>query len=122
MSALQLNDGTFWEPDQADVLKWVQLYPGIDVHQELNAMCGWLDSNPKKRKTKRGIKRFCTSWLQRAQDKGGSGLTRSNDMTKTRDMTTLDDLTHDFMDSESFRINMLAKHAQYFRDGKRYTE
>ena len=46
-----------------------QLYPAIDVEQEFRKMCGWLDSNPRNRKTARGIKRFITGWLSRAQDK-----------------------------------------------------
>ena len=32
-------------------------------------MKGWLNSNPTKRKTRRGIKRFINSWLAREQDK-----------------------------------------------------
>lgn len=46
-----------------------QLYPAVDVEQEFRKMYGWLDSNPKNRKTARGIKRFITSWLGRAQDR-----------------------------------------------------
>jgi hypothetical protein len=38
----------------------------------------------------------------------------------TRDMTHLDDLTHDFMDSEPYRQAMLKKYGQYFKDGRRY--
>ncbi len=45
------------------------LYPGIDVEQEFRKMYAWLDSNPRNRKTNRGIKRFVTGWLSRAQDK-----------------------------------------------------
>lgn len=45
------------------------LYPAIDVEQEFRKMYAWLDSNPKNRKTERGIKRFITGWLGRAQDK-----------------------------------------------------
>lgn len=35
-------------------------------------MRGWLDANPQKRKTKRGIKAFVVRWLAKEQDKGGS--------------------------------------------------
>ena len=34
-------------------------------------MTGWLDANPKRRKTKAGIRSFITSWLAREQDRGG---------------------------------------------------
>lgn len=46
-----------------------ELYPAADVRQELRKMRGWLDSNPKNRKTPRGIKRFITGWLAREQDR-----------------------------------------------------
>ena len=44
----------------------------MDVEQELRRMVAWLDSNPTKRKTRRGIERFINSWLARTQDSGGS--------------------------------------------------
>jgi len=46
--------------------------PAVDVMQELRKMKSWLDSNPRRRKTKQGILRFANSWLTREQDKGGS--------------------------------------------------
>ncbi|MCD8011601.1 MAG: phage replisome organizer N-terminal domain-containing protein [Lachnospiraceae bacterium] len=53
-----------------DYVKELQeLYPAADVKQELRKMRGWLDSNPKNRKTPRGIKRFITGWLAREQDR-----------------------------------------------------
>ena len=33
-------------------------------------MKSWLDSNPSRRKTKKGILRFVNSWLSKEQDKG----------------------------------------------------
>ena len=32
-------------------------------------MKGWLDDNPKNRKTSSGIRRFINNWLSREQDK-----------------------------------------------------
>lgn len=46
-----------------------KLYPAVDVEQALRNMRGWLDSNPRNRKTPRGIKRFITGWISREQDK-----------------------------------------------------
>lgn len=65
---LPLNDGTEHRVTQADFDKYESLYPAVDVMQELRKMAGWLDSNPKNRKTKNGIRRFINSWLARAQD------------------------------------------------------
>jgi hypothetical protein len=116
-----LNDGTEWEPEQQDVLKWKKLYPAVNIEIELNKMEGWLDANPRKRKTKVGVKRFVNSWLSRAQDQGGSpdNLPASK-ITKTRDMTTLDDLTQVFIDSKETEQYFLSTHGQYFKDGVRY--
>lgn len=68
--SLTLNDKSeFWiYGDQVE--QWSQLFPAVDVLQELREMKSWLDSNPSRRKTKRGILRFVNSWLSREQDKG----------------------------------------------------
>ena len=118
-----LNNGEDWQPEDEDVLKWQKLYPAVDVHQELNAMDGWCDANPSKRKTPRGIKKFVNSWLARAQDKGGSPMAkaaRSGKIEKTRDMSTLDDLTHVFVDAPGIREHFLEKFGQYFENGIRH--
>jgi len=67
-----LNDKSLHNVYQKDVEKWEDLYPAVDIIQELRKMVGWLDSNPKKRKTKRGVNRFINNWLAGAQDKGGN--------------------------------------------------
>lgn len=72
--SLPLNDGTFFDVSENDRAKWSQLYPNVDVLQQLRNMAGWCDANPTKRKTRGGIKRFITAWLAREQDKGGKAL------------------------------------------------
>ena len=47
-----------------------ELYPAVDVEQELRNMKAWLMSNPQRRKTFKGIPKFINSWLAREQDKG----------------------------------------------------
>lgn len=49
---------------------WQELYPAVDVMQELRNMKGWLLANPGKRKTKRGIMKFINTWLAKEQDRG----------------------------------------------------
>lgn len=68
---LILNDKSAYPITQKDIDEWTNLYPAVDILQELRKMRGWCDSNPTKRKTKQGIKRFINSWLAREQDKGG---------------------------------------------------
>lgn len=64
-----LNDKTEFPVTEADVAGWKELYPAVDVMQELRKMKGWADANPTKRKTKAGIKRFINAWLTKEQDK-----------------------------------------------------
>lgn len=70
VEALILNDGSEWRPAEALFAEYVRLYPNVDVKQQFNEMRSWCLSNPKKRKTKRGITRFVNSWLGREQDRG----------------------------------------------------
>ena len=70
VEALILNDGSEWRPTEALFAEYVRLYPNVDVKQQFNVMRSWCLSNPKKRKTKRGVTRFVSSWLTREQDKG----------------------------------------------------
>ena len=67
-----LNDKSRYPIRQAQVDEWSGIYPAVDIMQELRKMAGWLDANPNKRKTARGILRFVNGWLAREQDKGGS--------------------------------------------------
>jgi hypothetical protein len=88
-----LNTGEEWEPDDADIIQWQKTFPACDIFQELRKMESWLDANPKKRKTKAGIKRFINSWLSRAQDRGGSSPIQEPKNKSVRQRSGLDDLT-----------------------------
>lgn len=74
---MMLITGNIYQTEDADVIAWQRAYPKVDVHQELAAMESWLDANPAKRKTPKGIKRFINSWLSRAQNQGGSPMVKS---------------------------------------------
>lgn len=70
--SLILHDNSYFDVTNDDYVKWKELYPAVDVMQELRKMAGWCDSNKTKRKTRRGVRAFITAWLAREQDKGGS--------------------------------------------------
>ncbi len=72
VAELPLADGTVFEVFEADVRKWSELYPAVDVLQALRSMVGWCDANPSKRKTRVGIARFINTWLSKEQDRGGT--------------------------------------------------
>ena len=59
-----------WANLETRIADWTDAYPRVDVEQELKAMHQWLVANPSKRKTQRGLPRFITAWLKRANDKG----------------------------------------------------
>lgn len=52
-----------------DIAGWQEAFPGVDIVAELKKMKVWLDANPRRRKTKRGINAFIVSWLSRQQDR-----------------------------------------------------
>ena len=78
MISIVLNDRSYFDVTNDDVLKWEKLYPAVNILQELRKMAGWCDSNPTKRKTRRGVRAFITSWLAKEQDRGGSACTRED--------------------------------------------
>lgn len=70
---LPLNDKSKYQVSVSDIQHYKELYPAVDVEQQLRSMLGWLEANPNRRKTKNGIKGFITKWLNKVQDRGGVG-------------------------------------------------
>lgn len=77
---LILNDKTFYDVPMDKLALWREAYPAVDLEQELQKMRAWLDANPTKRKTRRGIERFINNWLSRTQD-SGRGSAKGGDRT-----------------------------------------
>ena len=66
---LPLNNGEEYGITQSQVDEFQELYPAVDVEQQLRNMRGWLNNNPKNRKTASGIGRFVNGWLTREQNR-----------------------------------------------------
>ena len=99
---ITLNDKTEYPIYQTMINEWIELYPNVDVMQELRNMKGWCNSNPTKRKTTRGILRFITGWLSREQDK--PNFNKQNiELPAWYDQTT-DDTIQDVSDEEIKRL------------------
>lgn len=47
---------------------WERDFPGVDVPQALRKMRAWLEANPQKQKTAKGVPAFVVNWLGRDQD------------------------------------------------------
>ncbi len=64
------GDVKTFTPTAEDVSRWQQAFPGVDVRAALLRARAWVDADPKRRKTARGMKRYLTTWLGRDQDRG----------------------------------------------------
>ena len=71
--SLPLNDKSLYNVTLDKIALWGNTYPAVNVEQELRRMIAWLEANPAKRKTRRGIERFINGWLARTQDSGSKG-------------------------------------------------
>ena len=67
--SLPLVSGGMHHITQANIDRWKELFPGVDVMNELRRMLAWLEANPRQRKTPRGIARFIQGWLDREQNR-----------------------------------------------------
>ena len=52
-----------------DIEHYKELYPAVDIEQEIRSMVGWCEANPNNRKTKSGVKRFIANWLNKSQNR-----------------------------------------------------
>jgi hypothetical protein len=65
-----LNDKSEFPIYEKQIDVWRDLYPAVDILQDLRNIKGWCEANPKQRKTKTGALRFVNSWLSRTQNRG----------------------------------------------------
>ena len=61
-----------------------ELYPKVDIDEELNRMKGWIYSNVNKRKTKSGMKAFINSWLSKEPREYNTNKPKSTLASKTK--------------------------------------
>lgn len=64
---LLMKTGDDYLISEEDIKEWQMTFKNVDVLQELKLMQEWCKSNPNKRKTKSGMRRFITNWLTRNQ-------------------------------------------------------
>ena len=86
---LPLNDKTMYPIYQEQIEEWNELYQSVNIVQELKKMKGWLNANPTKRKTKRGINRFINGWLAREQDRYHAPMPKAEKVTSNPFMEVL---------------------------------
>ena len=66
--------GTDWPLYRSKVAELAETFPGIDIEAEARKARQWLRDNPDRRKTPRGMPRFLSGWMSRANpDRNGDG-------------------------------------------------
>jgi hypothetical protein len=65
-----LKDKTFFIFSEEDLKFYREAFPNIAVDEQIKKMSSWCYSNPSKRKTKRGIKKFINNWLSGVKPEG----------------------------------------------------
>jgi len=69
-----LKDGSYHNVTVADATRLKELYPYVDIEQQLRNIAGWNEANPAKRKTRAGITRHVNSWIARRQEQVASPM------------------------------------------------
>ena len=75
IEVLPLADGTEFPVYEMGIDVLRPVYPGIDLNAELHRMKAWLESNPKRRKSRDEINRFISGWFNRELEKRKSSPT-----------------------------------------------
>lgn len=63
------RSGEFYSVTKDEIERLQALYPAVSVVQAVRSIRGWLEANPVKRKTLRGMPRFINAWMSREQDR-----------------------------------------------------
>jgi hypothetical protein len=63
-------DGGEWRLRRTQVDEWRGHFPALEVEAECRKAHAWIQANPGRRKTRRGMPKFLVGWLMRATDGG----------------------------------------------------
>lgn len=99
---IELIDGTLYDVTKSELDYYSKLYPAVNVMQEFRNIAGWNHSNPKKRKTRSGIKRHINTWLSDKQNKSRTVFNNSWEASREARITVSDTV---YDDENPFRRN-----------------
>ncbi len=60
-------DGTHWQFLESKLAEYRQTFPDVDAEQECRKARQWCVDNPSRQKTSRGMLKFLSGWLNRAE-------------------------------------------------------
>lgn len=70
-----------WHLTAKHIAEWQQSFPALDITAECRKALAWINANPSRRKTHRGMPAFLVNWFSRAQNNNRS-TTSSNPASK----------------------------------------
>lgn len=69
---------TEWGLTKTILAEFTKAFPGVDVRGQCEKARVWLNANPTRRKTARGMQQFLFAWVERSQNRSGSGPVNAN--------------------------------------------
>lgn len=66
------SGGKTWALTDRQISEWQRLFPSLDILDQMRRALAWLQANPGRQKTSKGMLRFLVGWLTRAVDYGHS--------------------------------------------------
>lgn len=71
-----VGQNSAWHLTESHLARLQERFPNIDVRSQCRMALAWLEANPGRRKTPRGMPRFLVNWLMRTVDRGNANTTR----------------------------------------------
>ena len=84
VASLPCKDGSEFKAPEHFIKEMVELHSGLDIPEQFLSMRNWLVSNPGKKKTSPGMKRFIGGWLSRQKPAIHGGNVYSADQFRQR--------------------------------------
>ncbi len=73
------KDGGWWATTRELDESMRKAFPALPLAAEYAKALAWVNANPTKKKTRRGMPKFLFGWLERAQNRGGPAAARTQD-------------------------------------------
>lgn len=90
--SLPCEDGSEFTYDDIFIAAARKAYPLTSIEKEVTKARAWLEGNPAKKKTRRGMKKFLNGWLSRAQGDAEKNKATSGPVETTGRELTAEDM------------------------------
>lgn len=64
---IPLKGGGVYDFTEDELSEYKNLYPNIDVELQIRRAVKWCENNPARKKTKKGVGRFLSHWLNNSR-------------------------------------------------------